>query len=143
MMLSGAACQWFDVVEEIHALRQIWRIQRRWRTTFASGWSDWHGIFGDREWHVLSSRCVPHVSGGKAIAEYESRVCSEVVISERLDDAPAYRCVGGRLPTYSELQGSWHHDLYIIAGDWSWTFVMTHEDLYGPYFVDPSSNPRA
>lgn len=50
---------------------------------------------------------------------------------------PTYRVVTNRAVTYRELSGSWLGDLYLIAEDWSCSFVMTHEQsILGPYFVE-------
>jgi hypothetical protein len=111
-------------------------------TSIRRGWSDWSGGLRQADWHVFSFGYVNPVHGAAAIAAFETRSDAELFVAEDLSRGPMYRC---NLPVtlpYIELRNTWRDDLYLTSTSFSWTFVLTHEEFLGPYFIERSGDGR-
>jgi hypothetical protein len=107
-------------------------LQQRWRETFAErvrlATGQWTHLGFD--WHAFSYELVYCVDRTKALAEYQALVVEAFFVLPHLDDEPGYRCNTRALPVLSWL------DAYVVAQDFAWTMVFTHEqDSCGPYFT--------
>jgi Domain of unknown function (DUF4275) len=130
--------QLFEEVVPVKESRR-WELQQRWRTTFAPQVESWAGPLRDCCWHAFSYGLLPSLRGADATDTFERRVrCGAVLlVTEEPSLTPTYRAVSTRAATYRELSATWLRDLYLISDDWSWSFVMTHEQaILGPYFVE-------
>jgi hypothetical protein len=142
--LNEVLQQMFEDVSPVKESRR-WELQQRWRTTFASQLDSWAGPLRDCSWHALSYGLLASLRGADAIEEFERRMsCGAVILAtEEPSLAPTYRAVSTRAVTHRELSAGWLRDLYLISEDWSWSFVMTHEQgILGPYFVEGIPDDR-
>ena len=129
------------LLEEVVPIREAsrWEFQRRWRTTFAPQVESWDGPLRDCCWHAISYGLLPSLRGADATRAFEQRVSpgGVLVATEEPSLTLTYRVVSTRALSYNEMSATWLRDLYLISEDWSWSFVMTHEQaILGPYFVE-------
>jgi hypothetical protein len=123
-----------DVVEELAS---------RWRRTFAANVeaATGHATFNGFDWHAFSEGFVHAVDGDAARAEYRRRQDQQEVFV-LVGPVPrwGFRCRGDVLP----LLDNKALDVYVVAADFSWTMVFTHETYIGPFFTTsaPASGPR-
>ena len=89
---------------------------------------------GDHLWHLFTWGSVSCLTGDTARDAFDKLKCAEV-----------FRFFGGyfnsidslttaKKPSAKELDSSSEIDIYVVANDFSWTYVRTHEDSCGPYF---------
>ena len=93
---------------------------------------------GNYFWHIFSNKYVPCLEGDEARAEFERIVYDKAI---RFHDG-----YGGQITSVTETikiaaasldkeHKRSGQDVYIVAEDFSWTYVKTHENgWYGPYF---------
>jgi hypothetical protein len=106
----------------------------RWRDTFAapvkrSTGQETHAGF---DWHAFSEGFAPACSADDARSEYRRRQRAQeffVLVGPAPHDG--FSCRSDTLP-WIEGKGL---DIYVVAQDFSWTMVFTHEGYIGPYFA--------
>ncbi len=90
--------------------------------------------YGNYLWHIFTWGSAPCLEKTEARRAFDE-----------LDYTSAIRFYGGRSNTIQlvsrvgklsseELSREEGVDVYIVAEDFSWTYVKTHEDMFGPYF---------
>jgi hypothetical protein len=140
MTLEEALAEWGAEILEVHADRNLWTLQREWRKAFAPGVS---GKSLQFYWHVFSGRSTPHLEGANAVASYEARLAwHSAFVVEELMRGPALLCRFDLAPTYLRLRNGWSKELYLVEAGMAWSFVLTHEQDYGPYFVERAPEPE-
>lgn len=116
-------------------------LRKKWKAAFLKG-VDTAGIFiDDFLWHVFSYERLPAAVGAKA-CERVDRACDQTLyiffndcssdgtdVCYRLDDASAF--------THKMIQC--YEDIYVVNRDFTWTYVLTHEPICGPYFHDKAT----
>lgn len=112
-----------------------WAVQRNWRRVFAGEWLDWSGPLADMDWHVFSYKCVDRLEEAAAILAFEARSETRLIAAANLAHGPMFSCLFPHIIAYRELRNAWRSDLYLMDESMTWTFVLTHEDSLGPYFV--------
>lgn len=86
-------------------------------------------------WHLFSYEYVPCLEGKAARKAFDKLEYAEAIkfcigFSERIEDV----CEVGKLSA-KDLDEDSGWDVYVVAKDFSWTYVRTHEgDYCGPYF---------
>ena len=113
-----------------------WTMQKAWRSAFASDWHDWSGPLLDMDWHVFSYKYVEHMTGAEAVAAFEARSGQSFIVSVDLAQGPTFKCTSSAKLDYMTLRNMWSGDLYLMNEALDWTFVLTHEQDLGPYFVE-------
>jgi hypothetical protein len=91
------------------------------------------------EWHVFSSRSAPRLEGHAAITAFETKQEQRLIISAHLANGPTIKCTFAIVPEYIALRNAWSNDLYVMSAAMEWTLVLTHEEGFGPYFVEQPS----
>ena len=115
-------------------------LYKQWLTAFGKGadlkdLADHVLSSGNCLWHLFSYDYVPSLDGKAAKRAFDKLKYTEAIrfsigFSERIEDV----CEIGKLSA-KELDDSNEWDVYIVAKDFSWTYVRTHErDYCGPYF---------
>ena len=131
----------------IGARKRRWEWERKWREAFVGDRAELLAPKSrDRLWHFLSFRTasgheiVPRLEGGVAEIAFSNAVADAYVIIPEVPSTIVFECAG-RLPALEDWYGLADNDalpidVYVLAADLSWTFVMTHEQpMLGPYFV--------
>ncbi|MDX2086324.1 MAG: hypothetical protein SFX73_00685 [Kofleriaceae bacterium] len=93
------------------------------------------------DWERLGSEFAPAYERRRAVREFDRRrtEADTALVARWLDFEEAYE-VRGTLPDHAwwrEHVGA--SDLFIVHGDWLWSFVLTHEQEglgIGPFFVE-------
>lgn len=136
--LGNVLEQLFEEVMPAEESRR-WEFQQRWRTAFAPQVESWAGPLRDCCWHALSYGLLPSLRGADASEAFEQRLGSGTIllVAQEPSLMRSYRVMSTRAVTHGELSAHWLGDLYLISEDWSWSFVMTHEQArLGPYFLE-------
>lgn len=90
---------------------------------------------GNHLWHLFSHDLVPHLEGDEARDAFDQEDYAEAICF--------YDGYAGHIEDASEIEKLYAedideddgYDIYIVAKDFSWTYVRTHEgDYCGPYF---------
>lgn len=101
---------------------------KKWRRVFTDG-----SVYpGPYLWHCFTCNNVMYHPNGKI--EFLARYRPDDCVVYKMTPRAHYKRQTTSLTTEQvlELRG----DVFVVAKDWSWSFVQTHErDLYGPYFV--------
>jgi Domain of unknown function (DUF4275) len=122
------------------AAAEVPRLQKKWRESFAHKVMEKTGeaVHLGFDWHAFSYEFAYALYGDAAVEAYRSESAPRFFALPNLGTGNAYKCEAARLP---DLRGSLR-DVYIVAPDYSWTMVFTHEEM-GPYFTrkDWSSRP--
>lgn len=91
--------------------------------------------YGNHLWHLFSHDLVPHLEGDEARDAFDQEDYAEAICF--------YDGYAGHIEDASEIEKLYAediddddgYDIYIVAKDFSWTYVRTHErDYCGPYF---------
>jgi hypothetical protein len=122
--------------EEVFRQSELWKLQRDWRAAFAPSQKSWSGDLGKVDWHIFSYGVVSALERELAIDAYEAQPREELIVAVTLDRGPAFRCRFGAGPRYVDIRSGWRGDLYTVNAAMTWTFVMTHEELCGPYYIE-------
>lgn len=99
---------------------------------------------GNHLWHLFSWRLTPCLEGEAARRALEAQSTAPV-----LRFYGGYWTAGGHSgiaaepaivarPSAAAMEADPHGDVYLGAGDFSWTYVRTHESDCGPYFCAPA-----
>ena len=89
-------------------------------------------------WHVCSWGKVACAAGEEAVALFTKQEKDRcIVFYQFVDDA--YLVKNAKELTVSDLPYEPHNmdrnDMYVMDDDRTWTFIMTHEEQCGPYFL--------
>ena len=90
---------------------------------------------GNYIWHIFSWGLIPeekYYSGNRAKIEYDSIDKSGAWYIEWFEDDRAHQIIP-KLKTAKDLDE--FIEIYVMAKDFSWTYIKTHEDSCGPYFM--------
>lgn len=122
--------------------QEAWTRLQGWRLVYARALHEKTGRWAlpDHEWHVMSCGYAIHVSRARAEEHYR-QLNSEATYLVYLEHCPVPMCqvTLGDLPPLGFLhclrtpEGGLC-DIYVFAADYSWTFVITHEEDIGPFF---------
>ena len=114
--------------------REAFQALQRWRQVFSAGLHASTGswVLDHFDWHVLAARYYPCLRGERARREYLSQSASSLLVRFEEDDAVYAVETAGVFEPASD--GSLH-DWYISESNYLWTYVITHEESYGPYFA--------
>ena len=131
-------------VVRVHPRESTINFRERWRTEFAGQEVDWRGVRFD--WERLGSEFAPAFEKRQAIREYDRRrlEAETALVARSLDFEEVYE-VRGELPNHAWWRGHiGASDLFVVHGEWLWSFVMTHEEgglSIGPFFVERLEEP--
>ena len=122
----------------VHSKKWSVGFRRQWRAEFAIPEVDWQSV--REEWDILGTELAPARERRSAIRHYdEARLeAATSFITQSLNFEEVYE-VRGKLPEHAWLRREMGaSDVYIVDGEWRWSFVMTHEEIglgIGPFFV--------
>lgn len=90
--------------------------------------------YGNHLWHIFTWGNVPCLEGDEARTAFNSLQYIEGIkfyggYSKHIDDVSMI----GKI-TAEEIDKDTGSDIYIVAKDFTWTYVRTHESACGPYF---------
>ncbi len=96
---------------------------------------------GEALWHTFSFNRFPHVSETDAVNQFNETYLKQCIIFSTSDyfgincttDAPVLLSYE-RLCQYLDRLPN-HVDIYIAQHNFKWTFVITHEKDFGPYYA--------
>ena len=110
-------------------------------------WNSWRTKFhaqnlqrNECQWHTFSSQTYPYVvEESSAINKYKTQPVKEYLIFP--PDDYVIRCYSDKLPDFEKLLSLTKDfgiifDLYLSHKNFNWTFVITHEEGFGPYFAN-------
>ncbi|HVH43189.1 MAG TPA: hypothetical protein VM925_12630 [Labilithrix sp.] len=110
----------------------------RWQAAFGAPVAEWQRR--RREWELLGGEVAAQLSRDGAIGEFNRRRAEarRAYVTPSLESGSVFE-VEGKLPDHEWWQrNACGGALYIVHGDWHWSFVMTPEAQSvgrGPYFV--------
>ena len=136
--LSGTCERAGLEIVAIHTKKWSVSFRGKWRSEFALPEVDWEAV--GQEWEILGTELAPARHGRAAIRQFnETRSEAETsFLAESLNFAEVYE-VHGTLPDHAWLRREvGPTDLYVVEGEWRWSFVMTHEEAelrIGPFCV--------
>ena len=109
--------------------RDAWSVQRHWLEAFAKDSAGSQAkVAGGFMWHLFSFGQCRHLHGPRARHAYEQQpVVPYYLFSEGMID-----CVSVESDRFPSLTGA--GDWYVVAQDFSWTYVSTHEQT--EYFAE-------
>lgn len=109
-------------------------LKRRWLTTFSAG-ADTKGIHVRTYfWHIFSYGRVAAQEKEEAINSFGTlKKDGCYILFQQTTDA--YRIENGESLTEDDLACLRTLDIYIVDETFTWTFVLTHEEGFGPYFT--------
>ncbi|MBR6812241.1 MAG: DUF4275 family protein [Oscillospiraceae bacterium] len=91
---------------------------------------------GNYIWHVFSWELLDksrYLTGDEAKSAYDEIDKSGAVCIRWWFDEGETEPLGEKLKTAAALDK--FDEIYVAAGDFSWTYIKTHEDTCGPYFM--------
>ena len=108
--------------------------QKTWRKVFASNLQEKR-----IDWHAFSYNLTPHLEGFDAINKFNAQPVKNYFIISSNDKLTGLACEGNKVLSYSDLliirnKNPSFYDVYISHKNLKWTFVITHEEDFGPYF---------
>ena len=116
-------------------------LRKSWENAFAGHLTEKEKerIFLDQFlWHVCSWEKVVCAVGEEAVALFTKQEKDKCTIFYQFVD-DAYLVRNAKELTVSDLpyepRNMDRNDLYAMDDDYSWTFIMTHEEQCGPYFL--------
>lgn len=120
-------------VEHDKSTSQLWD---KWRSKFKA-----HSLTKEeRQWHVFSNNIYEGCLEKEAAeSRYTQLLVNEYFII--IPDDPAIRCSSNKLPDLDKLKSFTRDfgvvlDLYVSHKNFRWTFVITYEDEFGPYYAE-------
>jgi hypothetical protein len=136
------------MVEEL-TKRERYHLQQQWRERFLAHVKALTGKWGgnrSRDWLWLDDREARFLKGARAEEAYRRLQAADYLVLPSQTGLAALRCSQRPLPDLGSLTGLLQDfpgllDVYIMAPDLSWTFVVAHEPLSGPYFRRTSEPP--
>lgn len=118
-------------------------ISEEQKMSFFKSWSDEYGNkqLPDKDpyWHSFSYSLTKHLAGNKAIEAYNKLYFKDFMIISSNPKLTGIICSGHQSLEIDKLMNvcdtcSELYDLYISHSNLKWTFVITHESDFGPYF---------
>ena len=91
-------------------------------------------------WHAFSFNLIPHYKNEEAELKFQKlHVKQYYIVSSNLK-ITGLLCNSSKLPYLYDLKtihkkNPFLFDLYISHYKYNWSFVITHEDDFGPYFI--------
>lgn len=121
----------------VHPRKERQAFRALWRTTFAPD-VDWRGF--RRDWEPLGRTPAPALTGRKAVQAYDNARAEAPSAFFRWEYGGELVVeVRGVLVEHTALKAAFGvADVTIVAANWDWTFVLTHEDgalSAGPFFI--------
>ncbi len=89
---------------------------------------------GNHMWHIFTWGKVPCLEGDAARAAFDQLQDTEVIQFYGGYDCKIKRVSVTKKRTAKALDRERYTDIYVVANDFSWTYVHTHESELGPYF---------
>jgi hypothetical protein len=132
---------------ELYKLEEHQLISQKWRENFSTKLHSKTGNWsiGGYDWHVFSYDYTKSIKGVDAIASYEKVKNKSGYIFTHAGTKNPLCCSTPQIPAYTTIKQALSlfrelSDVYIVAKDFSWTFVVTHEDSsgIGPFFSSRS-----
>lgn len=120
-------------VEEDESTAQLWN---EWRSKFKAHYL----TMEDCQWHTFCDNIYEnYLEKQDAEDRYKQLLVNEYFII--IPDEPAIRCFSNRLPELEKVKSFAHDfgvvmDLYVCHKNVKWTFIVTHEDEFGPYYAE-------
>lgn len=89
--------------------------------------------YGNHLWHLFSWRYVPCLKGDEARKAFDDLQYTEAVrfydgYANHIENVSAIEKISAK-----KVDKDKNSDVYIVAKDFSWTYVRTHESDCGPY----------
>jgi len=89
--------------------------------------------YGNHLWHLFNWRNVTCISGDEARKSFDALEYKEAIrfydgYSNNIDKISVVEKLSSK-----EVDKDKHSDVYIVAKDFSWTYIRTHEFELGPY----------
>lgn len=116
--------------------------RKRWEDAFVNHLGEHEKeriyLYGDRYccgylWHVFSNDKKPHLMQGAANEAFNTKKKTTCyVFHQRLPQV----LVIEQAAALKALHFEWEEDVYIVDDDFTWTYVVTHESDYGPYYSE-------
>ncbi|AQQ55070.1 hypothetical protein B0X71_09460 [Planococcus lenghuensis] len=116
-------------------------LQQKWEEVFAGNLSKGQKqkiLFKICMWHIFSYEKMKHISGQAAEGAFNQlkkgkcflffHDAEETIFMENANSVKA-----------KDLHVHGQTELYMVDGNFSWTFVLTHEADLGPYFCKPDN----
>ncbi len=94
---------------------------------------------GNHMWHIFTWGNVPCLEGDAARAAFDQLQDIEVIQFYGGYDCEIKRVSIRKKRTAKALDRERYIDIYVVAKDFSWTYVHTHEPDFGPYFYSKES----
>lgn len=115
------------------------KLVRRWLSIFAQNVPkeimDNHVTAdGNHMWHIFTWGNVPCQEGNAARAVFDQLQDIQVMQFYGGYDCKIKRVSIRKKRTAKALDRERYTDIYVVAKDFSWTYVHTHEPDFGPYF---------
>lgn len=89
---------------------------------------------GNHMWHIFTWGNVPCLDGDAARVAFDHLQDIEVMQFYGGYDCKIKRVSIRKKRTAKALDRERYTDIYVVAKDFSWTYVHTHEPDFGPYF---------
>lgn len=86
-------------------------------------------------WHLFTHTNIPHASGDDARKAFDDLQYAEAYMFFQGYCVTLPEAMSTGRTSADEVDGMREIEIYIVAADFSWTYVRTHEgDSFGPYF---------
>ena len=85
-------------------------------------------------WSVFSSGKTPCLCGGEAKAAFEAAQTEKLLVFYEYDGGEENALCLARAGSLRATDFEDENDIYLMPPDFSFTYVQTHEDGFGPYF---------
>ena len=89
------------------------------------------------KWHLYSYEKLPHLSGEEAIQAFNQLPKKDIYFAYQRDMVKNQEFVqvfkNAQNLVASDIENQ--QDLYLFDATFSWTYIQTHENMCGPYFV--------
>ncbi|MDD3242482.1 MAG: DUF4275 family protein [Eubacteriales bacterium] len=90
--------------------------------------------YGNHLWHLFTWGGVSCITGDAARIAFDKLPCTEVICFSGGYSNSMEGLTTGKKLCANALDNSKESDIYIVATDFSWTYVRTHEASCGPFF---------
>jgi len=112
----------------------LWRSDRAFIAKWCRHFTDGSPMQGNHLWHYFSWNGIrQHPRALESFQHNASKGYSVYTMSHNCHQKERYVKHTVHMSPHDVIQ--YRKDIYVVATDWSWTYVQTHEDGLGPYFV--------
>ena len=122
--------------EHISDCEQVAGLKNNWLSGFAVGIKT-NDIYADQfMWHIFSYQRMSCIEGDEATTRFLSQNKGQCYILFQ-HHSDAYYLENAAALTQCDIIGGSDFvssDLYVVSKNFSWTYVVTHESDFGPYF---------